>query len=90
VLSRTDIKHQKENLSSVQHEIWSRWMRYLFDKCLKNEDGSYLIPSDFVKRWERQMNTNYEQLSEKEKESDREIAQIILDFLLSLYEKENN
>jgi hypothetical protein len=60
-----------EELSDIQHEIWSHWMKYLFSKCtIKNGDA--IIPKEFVDRWKQQMNTNYSELSEKEKESDRE------------------
>ena len=46
-------------------------MKYLFSVSKKNEDGSITIPKDKVKRWERQLKTDYEDLSNKEKESDR-------------------
>ena len=33
---------------------------------------SLVIPPDLVKQWERQLSTPYSELSDKEKESDRE------------------
>lgn len=68
----------RENLASIQHAIWSHWMHYLFAVCEQNQDGSYTIPPNLVERWQRQMNTNYEALSEEEKRSDQEQADKIL------------
>ncbi|MEU7599915.1 hypothetical protein [Streptomyces sp. NPDC041003] len=61
-----------EALASVEHERWSHWQRYLHSKCVRGVDGSLIIPAELVQRWEAQMNTPYDALSEKEKESDRE------------------
>lgn len=60
-----------EELSDLEHESWSSWMQHLFSKGKFNEDGTFTINKESVKRWVRQMNTQYEDLSEKEKESDR-------------------
>ena len=70
-----------EEIAAVQHEIWSHWMKYLFQCSFQFEkfkDGSALIPADKVKRWKRQMNTPYSELTEKEKESDRDQAQKVI------------
>lgn len=68
----------REKLADLSHEQWSGWMRYLFSKCLKNNDGSVTIPAWAVERWTRQMNTPYDQLPESEKESDRVEADKVL------------
>lgn len=68
---------QLEKFAAVQHEIWSHWMKYLFSVCQKNEDGTYTIPLDQAEHWQRQMLTPYAELSEAEKESDREQAKKI-------------
>lgn len=60
-----------EKLAGKQHSIWSHWMKYLFTQG-SFKDGSFTIPKDKVERWTRQMNTDYKDLTEKEKESDRE------------------
>ena len=60
-----------EKLSDVEHDGWSRWMKHLFSVSKKNKDGTVIIPKDKVERWERQVKTDYEDLSGKEKESDR-------------------
>ena len=67
-----------EILADKQHQIWAHWMKYLFLVSVKNADGSYTIPVASVHRWQRQMETDYNDLSEKEKNSDREQADKIL------------
>lgn len=61
-----------ERLAEVEHQRWSHWQRYLHEQAKKLPDGSLLIPADLVNRWEQQLSTPYEELSETEKESDRE------------------
>lgn len=77
-----------EDLSCLEHDQWSKWMRYLFCMCEKNSDGTITIPKDLVDRWERQTNTHYSDLSEKEKDSDREQAKKVLEILRYYKEKD--
>lgn len=65
------LENKIESVSNRAHESWTGWMKYLFQKGTMNEDGSFTIDPEMVKRWTRQMNSKYEELSEKEKESDR-------------------
>ena len=60
-----------ENMADVAHQSWSGWMKYMFGKSAKNDDGTVTLPADQVERWERQMETPYAELSDEEKESDR-------------------
>lgn len=60
-----------ELLAEFEHDRWSRWQKYLFIKCIVNDDGTLTIPKELVNRWTRQINTNYKNLSEREKDSDR-------------------
>ena len=67
----------RENLADWQHRIWSHWMKYMFTQCAIEKDASgnvvsCFIPADKVERWMRQANTDYNDLSEAEKDSDRE------------------
>ena len=57
-----------ELLSSKEHQRWAKWQKYLHSCCIENQDGSLTIPKDKVDRWTRQIKTDYENLSEKEKE----------------------
>ncbi len=70
-----------EKLSDYEHDRWSRWQRHLFSKCKINSDGSLTIPKEFVDKWTRQMNTDYHDLSEEEKDLDRKEAIRILECL---------
>lgn len=68
----------REALADVSHEIWSHWMNYMFSCGNMNADGSWTMPAEKVSRWGRQMNTAYSELTEREKESDRDQADKIL------------
>lgn len=70
-----------EDLASVEHERWAHWQRYLHDQCEQLADGRLAIPAHLVKRWEEQIETPYELLSDREKESDREQVQRVLPIL---------
>jgi len=71
----------KEQLSELAHNQWSDWMKYLFSKGIFNEDGTWTMPKWAVDRWNRQMNTNYQDLSNEEKESDRNEADKMLEII---------
>lgn len=73
--SKVDIR---EKLASLQHEIWSQWMKYLFSFGTFNTDGSWTMPPEKVQRWQRQMHTPYWDLSESEKDKDRNQADKII------------
>lgn len=68
-----------ELLADFEHDRWSRWQKYLFSKCIVNSDGTLTIPKGLVNRWTRQMNTNYKNLPEEEKNSDRREARRIIE-----------
>lgn len=67
-----------ERYAEFAHSQWSGWMKYLFSKCSVSEDETAIIPKWAVERWKRQMNTPYAELSEQEKESDRDEARGML------------
>lgn len=77
----SDLADLIEQLASTQHEIWSHWMEYLFSVSEHHSDGSVTIPADKVERWRVQMCTDYYELNDAEKESDREQAMKVLDAL---------
>ena len=72
-----------EKLADFFHMNWQHWMKYLFSTTqptyIKNEKymnkgiGEIIMPTQ-VERWKRQRITPYSELSEKEKDSDREWA----------------
>lgn len=73
-----------EALAALEHERWSHWQRYLHEQCESNSDGSLTIPAELVTRWKRQMSTPYQLLTEKEKNSDREVVSRDLEHLIEI------
>jgi hypothetical protein len=61
-----------EKLAAIEHERWAHWQKYLHSLCKKTPDGELIIPANSVKHWEKQINTSYSDLSEREKDSDRQ------------------
>ena len=54
----------REALAELEHDQWTAWTRWQ----LANTDAEH------ISRWQRQMATPYADLSEREKDSDREWA----------------
>lgn len=62
-----------EQLAAIQHDIWAHWQRYVHEHvAIRNPDGSLTIPAETVRHWESQIRRPYDQLTEREKSSDRE------------------
>jgi len=62
-----------EELASIQHDIWANWQRYLHSKLIFNlNDQRYELDVEDVDHWVGQINALYDDLTEKEKDSDRE------------------
>jgi hypothetical protein len=70
-----------EELAAIEHERWSDWQEYLHSRLKRagdvddyltiDADTRLMLASDF-ERWERQIATPYAELSEEEKQSDRD------------------
>lgn len=75
---------QLEQLAAAEHERWSHWQRYMHGKAVRNSDGSLTIPAELVGRWERLMETPFDQLTADEQESDREQVRRYLPLLEKL------
>ena len=58
--------------AQIEHERWAHWQRYMHSHCTRLEDGSLVIPPELAARWETQIETPFQTLTELEKESDRE------------------
>jgi hypothetical protein len=68
----------KETLNvfaDVQHEIWASWMKFLFTQGWDQADGTFKIKSEKVRRWKRQMETSFADLTEEERETDRHVVE---------------
>lgn len=61
-----------DELAAAEHERWAHWQRFVHDQASRQPDGSLRLPAELVERWERQIETPFADLTEKEKESDRE------------------
>ena len=62
----------REWLAAIEHERWSHWQEYMHSLCERTDDGRLIIPADKVAHWEKLIATQYSELSEHSKESDRE------------------
>ena len=67
-----------QQMADLVHEIWSHWMRSVFNRSAQYPDGTVIIPAGLVKRWQRQIQTPYEDLKPEEQKSDIAIARQIL------------
>lgn len=68
-----------ERLAAIEHDRWGDWQKYLHSKCVPGtepytdeRDGSICIEAGYLQALERQIATPYADLSESEKQSDRE------------------
>jgi len=65
-----------ERLAAIEHERWADWQSYLFARCgpspIEADPDARLIWGVDARHWQRQIDTPYDQLSEAEKQSDRE------------------
>ncbi len=82
-----------EKGAALEHARWGRWQKHLHSKCeeIRHAGGTdaeifegLLIDADDVERWERQIATDYADLSEQEKESDRKEVREYLPLLIDL------
>lgn len=80
-----------EKLAAIEHERWGDWQDYVHSQCRMLPNGDLMIPRDLVWRWNKQIKTRYSNLSEPEKESDREqvrrYAKLIKSFLCEAVRK---
>jgi hypothetical protein len=66
-----------ELLAEKEHDGWARWMAYIFSHG-KQPDGRVVISADYAEALQRQIDTPYLQLTEQEKQYDRdEVAHIL-------------
>lgn len=79
----TEMLLVRDMLADVVHDSWSDWMSYLFNKSVKNADGTVTIPADRVERWERQVLTRYKDLTPEEQQSDLDEADRYLKVLMN-------
>ena len=68
-----------EKLASIEHERWADWQAYLHNKLTyteyKKEDKTiacYIMDAGDYEHWQEQIDKDYSELSEQEKNSDRD------------------
>ncbi len=81
----------REELADLEHEQWAHWTRYMLDEIRgtlghnttwRNSAMAELFEGvACVQRWRRQIETPYSSLADKEKDSDREWADRVLDII---------
>ena len=59
---------KREKLADLEHRQWAHWTEYMLNN---------LTPEN-IKRWKEQIETPYQMLTEKEKDSDREWADKVI------------
>jgi len=67
-----------EKQAQLEHQQWQHWTKYF----LKNHKDK-----NKINLWKKEINTPYKQLTEKQKEADREWAKKTFDNLKSIYEE---
>ena len=63
------IKEFREKGANLEHDRWARWQAWCHKVLRENCPSPQL--EEVLERWDKQIATKYEDLSEKEKESDR-------------------
>jgi hypothetical protein len=79
----------RKQLAAIEHARWSDWQRWLHNKCKTTKDG-LLIPTGYVKHLEKQMHTDYADLSPAEQASDMEQVNRYWPLIESLIATETN
>lgn len=79
-----------EQLAAIEHERWSHWQKYMHSKATKQPDGSMVVPAELVARWEKQMSTDYADLSDGEKQSDRDQVEKYLSLIVKELQKQRD
>lgn len=73
-----------EYCAHLEHERWSKWQKYIHSKIIPTANDSLMeIGTEWINRWNRQIATPYTELSELEKESDREQVRPYLEFIIN-------
>jgi len=68
--TKTSWRELKEKLADIEHQRWADWQKWCHKILRENCPSPEL--EKVLKRWDKQISTNYKDLTEKEKDSDRE------------------
>ena len=79
-----------EKLSAIEHERWADWQKWSHKILRENCPSPEL--EKVLERWDRQIATPYSELSEKEKQSDRDQVDrywYLIDDYINCYDQKN-
>ncbi|MBE5821818.1 MAG: hypothetical protein E7311_04435 [Clostridiales bacterium] len=78
-------------LAKVEYTRMNKWYKYMLSVC-KRSEGKYIIPADKVDLWENAISTPYQELSDKQKQSDKiEVDNIFIEIQrYKIIEKNND
>lgn len=79
----TRLERLLEQLAEKEHERWAHWQRYVHEQCRPEANGDLVIPAKLVEQWRRQIATPYSELTDEEKDSDREQVRKYLPLVLA-------
>jgi len=76
-----------DDLATIEHDRWAHWQAYVHARGEHQADGSLVLPPELVRRWQSQIETSFGNLSEAEKESDRDQVRRYLPLIASVLTK---
>ena len=74
------VRELREKLAKIEHQRWSDWQKWCHKVLRENCPSPEL--EVVLKRWDKQIKTEYKDLTEKEKQSDREQVDRYLPIIL--------
>ena len=75
-----------EKLADIEHQRWAHWQKYLHSR-LTNLNGTLVMSPKYRRHLERLIDTPYSELTEYEKDSDREEVKKYWDLILEALNK---
>ena len=69
-MNPTNEQELREQLAAIEHERWADWQKWCHKVLRENNPSPE--QGDILERWDRQIETPYADLTELEKQSDRE------------------
>lgn len=70
------------SIAGKHHDYWRHWIKYLFSRAEHNPDGSITIDREYVDKWLRRMNFEYNALSGREQSYNLDmVEQFFIEFI---------
>lgn len=81
-IMETEVDGIIDCIAEEMHYIWGNWMTWMFKVCntlvINEKIKTIYIPEDLYKKWTKQKDSMYSELSDEEKETSRRHATKIL------------